>query len=303
MLWTVATIMKQMKNVDFVFCNGLYFETALALRLSLIKVPSLVKIVGDPVWERAQNRGVTRNPIQARIENWLSRVLGRLERKAITWSLLQFDCVTTPGESLAQEVESWSTSLKVQVVHNGVKIPNEESEEVKKYDLVTISRLVPWKNVDIVIAIAAQLGCTLAIIGDGPQRKFLESNALSNPNVTFFGQQNYEQIENILRRSRVFCQLSDYEGLSFSLLQAMAYSLPCVLSDIKANRDVFQSDHQVGLFVASRNIHECSKVIKELLNSPKMQKELGKRSHSIAKSKFDEIKQMETMMKLLINHD
>jgi glycosyltransferase involved in cell wall biosynthesis len=283
MLWTVATIMKQMKNVDFVFCNGLYFETALALRLSSIKVPSLVKIVGNPVWERAQNRGVTRN--------------------AITWSLLQFDCVTTPGESLAQEVESWSTSLKVQVVHNGVKIPNEESEEVKKYDLVTISRLVPWKNVDIVIAIAAQLGCTLAIIGDGPQRKFLESNALSNPNVTFFGQQNYEQIENILRRSRVFCQLSDYEGLSFSLLQAMAYSLPCVLSDIKANRDVFQSDHQAGLFVASRDVHESSKVIKELLNSPKMQKELGNRSHSIAKSKFNEIKQMEIMMKLLINHD
>jgi glycosyltransferase involved in cell wall biosynthesis len=235
---TVITIKNKLKDSNFLFSNGLYLETALALRLSSFHGPSLVKIVGDPVWERAQ-----RNSVKT------STIYGKIERKLITWSLRQFDCVTTPGENLARTVESWSKKISVRVVQNGVQVLTRETSERKRFDLIVISRLVGWKNVDTVIAIANQLGCSLAIVGDGPQRKSLEIHASGNSNIVFFGARTNEEIQDLLKQSRVFCQLSDYEGLSFSLLQAMACSLPCVLSDIKANREVFEQDEGAAVFV------------------------------------------------------
>lgn len=289
---TVITIMNKLKDSNFLFSNGLYLETALALRLSSFHGPSLVKIVGDPVWERAQ-----RNSVKT------STIYGKIERKLITWSLRQFDCVTTPGENLARTVESWSKKITVRVVQNGVQVLTRETSERKRFDLIVISRLVGWKNVDTVIAIANQLGCSLAIVGDGPQRKSLEIHASGNSNIVFFGARTNEEIQDLLKQSRVFCQLSDYEGLSFSLLQAMACSLPCVLSDIKANREVFEQDEGAAVFVHNRDSEGISTAISSLLHSRQIQNDLGVRAARIVRQSFNEADKMREMMELLINHD
>jgi glycosyltransferase involved in cell wall biosynthesis len=251
-----------------------------------------VKIVGDPVWERAQ-----RNSVKT------STIYGKIERKLITWSLRQFDCVTTPGENLARTVESWSKKISVRVVQNGVQVLTRETSERKRFDLIVISRLVGWKNVDTVIVIANQLGCSLAIVGDGPQRKSLEIHASGNSNIVFFGARTNEEIQDLLKQSRVFCQLSDYEGLSFSLLQAMACSLPCVLSDIKANREVFEQDEGAAVFVHNRDSEGISTAISSLLHSRQIQNDLGVRAARIVRQSFNEADKMREMMELLINHD
>lgn len=291
-LITIFSIARKVRNTDFIFCNGLYFETALAMRFTFFRGHSLVKIVGDPVWERARNRGITKPSIQ-----------GKLERKLITWSLEQFDHVTTPGESLAGIVGSWSDKFKVKVVHNGVPIYSKKHDDVKRYDLIVISRLVAWKNVDIVISIAKELNCSLVVIGDGPQRQLLEEQALDNTNIVFLGVCNAEEIVNLLGKSRIFCQLSDYEGLSFSLLQAMSSSLPCVLSDIQANRNAFDLDQDAAVFVQARDVQQASIEISRLLTTPEIQKDLGIRAQLIARQKFDERDRMREMMELMLTHD
>jgi glycosyltransferase involved in cell wall biosynthesis len=297
---TTILIWKRTRTADFVFCNGLYLETAIALALNSKTIRSLVKIVGDPVWEREQNRK-TSNATKS-FKMFILRLLqtNSLERRLITWSLRQFSRVTAPGKELAKTVESWDKSIQVEVIHNGVLARNIDREVEKKFDLVTVARLVPWKNIDIIIEIANQLDCKLAIIGDGPQRKSLESKASQNNKIVFLGSLTPIEAEEIMNKSKVFCQLSDYEGLSFSLLQAMSRGLPCVISGIPANKDVFDSDMEAGIFVDINDKPEIAKVISGLLKSQDRSRELGMRSHQIVKEHFDETRQMEKMMKLLI---
>lgn len=289
---TVTRIASEMRKTEFLFCNGLYLETALALRFSLFKGRSLVKIVGDPVWERNRNHGLTEPSIH-----------GKIERKLITWSLQQFDLVTTPGESLAKLVESWNKKIIVKVVHNGVTISSAYTDCHKKFDIIVVSRLVRWKNIDSVIQIATQLNCSLAIIGNGPEESVLRNLSLGNSDITFLGRRTNQEIVDLLGQSRIFCQLSDYEGLSFSLLQAMSSALPCVLSNIEANKDVFQSDPEAAIFVESKDLQEALSRFSTLLNSPFMQKDLGARSRAIVIQKFNESDRMKEMMELLLNHD
>ena len=183
------------------------------------------------------------------------------------------------------------------------KIPNENDKGQKRYDLIVVSRLVSWKNVDVAVSIANKLDCSLAVVGDGPQMADLKLQANSNPRVSFLGSCSNDEINVLLRESKVFCQFSDYEGLSFSLLQAMSFSLPCVLSNIEANRDVFKEDSRAAIFVNIQERDEITSLISDLLNSNIQQLDLGNRSRRIVEREFNEKDRMNDMQKLLIKND
>ena len=54
---TSLLVAKRARRVDTVFSNGLFQETAICLLF--LKKKSVAKVVGDPVWERARNKGRT----------------------------------------------------------------------------------------------------------------------------------------------------------------------------------------------------------------------------------------------------
>lgn len=301
-LKTIIKIAKRLRTSDLFFCNGLYYESAIALRISSFSGSKLVKIVGDPVWERKKNQESASEVRDSLFRELVRKVTSYLERKLITWSLRQFDSVTAPGAELAGDIERWDARLRVRVIENGVSIPSDFSKHEKSYDLVVLSRLVTWKNVDVVIKLASSLDCSLAIIGEGPQRRSLEYQARGNPKIQFFGSCTQAQVKKVLEQSKIFCQLSDYEGMSFSLLQAMAASIPCVLSDIEANKKVFESDPSAAIFVQVGDTNGTLKQLSELIGDIDKQRDLGSRAKRIAQTRFNEEVQMEKMMTLLVKN-
>jgi glycosyltransferase involved in cell wall biosynthesis len=78
-----------------------------------------------------------------------------------------------------------------------------------------------------------------------------------------------------LKKSKVFALLSDYEGLSFSLLQAMASELPVIVSNVKGNTDVI-SDGEDGIVVDLIDEESILIAIKSLLSSNEKIDALGK---------------------------
>jgi glycosyltransferase involved in cell wall biosynthesis len=116
----------------------------------------------------------------------------------------------------------------------------------------------------------------LAIVGSGPEELKLKS--LSNSlgaKVTFFGQLSEPEVINCLQNSKVFALISDYEGLSFSLLQAMASELPAIVSNVQGNTDVI-SDGKDGIVIDLNNEDSIFNAIKSLLSSNEKIDTLGK---------------------------
>lgn len=269
---TFLLILKKGKYSDVIFTNGLFQETALALLL--LKKKSVAKVVGDPVWERARNKGLTKLNIDEFNRSHLS-INQRFQRWLIKWSLNRFTLVTCPSLELKTLIEGWGVTQPIKFIPNGIA-PIEKKNYQKQFDVISACRLVTWKNLDKLILACAKANRTLAIVGSGPEELKLKSLVkLHNAKVTFLGQLSESEVTDYLQKSKVFALLSDYEGLSFSLLQAMASELPSIVSNIKGNTDVI-SDGKEGIVVDINYEVSIVNALNLLLDSNDKIKSLGR---------------------------
>ena len=116
-----------------------------------------------------------------------------------------------------------------------------------------VGRLAPQKNLrDLVWAFhlfkqAATGPVALVLIGDGPQRDSLSQflTDLGTRDLVHFMGHREDAIE-LMKDFSVFCLPSAFEGMSNSLMEAMACGIPCVVSDIPPNKELVQHE-QTGL--------------------------------------------------------
>jgi glycosyltransferase involved in cell wall biosynthesis len=80
----------------------------------------------------------------------------------------------------------------------------------RDHSFLIVSSLVPYKRVDLAVAACRQLELPLTIIGDGPERPFLEK--LAGPKTQFLGRQSDEIIRSHYQKSRalLFPGLEDF---------------------------------------------------------------------------------------------
>ncbi len=121
--------------------------------------------------------------------------------------------------------------------------------------LAFTGRLVEEKSLPVLIAAIALLKTRtdtpfeLRLAGDGPLRSELELLVATHgleKDVTFYGE--IDNVDAFLAAAHVYCQVSRIEGLSNSVLEAMASGLPCVLTRISGNEDLLV-DGENGLGV------------------------------------------------------
>ncbi len=111
------------------------------------------------------------------------------------------------------------------------------SDEQKSWDTVSVGRLVPIKGMHRLIrawalVVKIKPGAKLAIVGDGEEKRELErlaSRLNILPNVDFIG---WDDPLPYLSHAKSFALLSYNEGMGRAVVEAMAASLPCVVSDV-----------------------------------------------------------------------
>ena len=294
---TVFSILLKSLSSNYVFANGLYQETALSLLV--LRKKSVAKIVGDPVWERATNRGDTSLGISEFNRSDL-RIKHKIQRNFLRWSLNRFTSITCPSKELEGLVKDWGVTKPITCIPNGIA-PVMEQVNTQEFDLITVCRLVKWKNLDKLIITNARNKTSLVIVGSGPEEETLRKLAKDmNSNVTFTGLLNEELVLNYLFKSKVFVLISSYEGLSFSLLQAMACGLPSIVSEIQGNMDVVTHE-QEGIVVDASQDDSLIAAINLLLNDPIKRSTLGKNSLVKVNSKFSQTVQINKVISQLVN--
>ena len=278
---------------DFVFANGLHQEVAISTLF--VKRPGLAKIVGDPVWERYRNSSGEGNLSIEDFSDAGHTLLIRLQREFLRWSLNRFDLVTAPGEGLIQLIKKWHVTTPTLLIENGTRCTSEVSTKVI-YDSISISRLVPWKNLEIFVQSASQGEFRIAICGEGPEKaKLMMLSKSLRANVDFLGELDSTGVKKALQSSKSFVNLSSYEGLSFSLIEAMMEGKACIVSDIKGNTDVIK-DGLNGIVVALGSTAELTGAIRECVDNSKYAAQLGKTARQMAQSDYCEEKQLNKMM-------
>ncbi|HPM03312.1 MAG TPA: glycosyltransferase [Candidatus Cloacimonadota bacterium] len=171
--------------------------------------------------------------------------------------------------------------------HKNIKvIPNPVNttmivENVRKNVVLYIGRLVSTKRIDLLLEVFSKSKYkewVLWIIGDGPERNFLEEQSRNlgvENSVRFWGSQ--KNIGDFYQQSKIFALTSVSEGFPNALLEAMSYGLGCISFDCLSGPSDLIKDNQNGFLIPILNKDEFL-VRLELLQSDEML--LNKLSHN-----------------------
>ncbi len=290
------TILRNTIRVDAVFSNGLYLESALALRL--LRRKSVAKIVGDPIWERLRNLGETDHSL-VNFQTIKLPIRYQIFRSIYRFSLNSYTAITCPSTELVEIVRGWGVKRPVIYIPNGVQVP-VVSNFTKNFDLIYIGRLVVWKNVKAVIDITAATNLKTLIVGSGPLEQELKDAARSSgANCIFAGEQSQSKVSDFLNHSKAFILLSEYEGLSFALLEAMARGLPAIVSNVKGNIDVI-TDQLDGIVLDLQDLNSRNQEIIMLLSDDNKLLGMGREARSTVLSRFEATQQLDKFLELLV---
>jgi glycosyltransferase involved in cell wall biosynthesis len=146
--------------------------------------------------------------------------------------------------------------------------------------ILTMARLVPDKGLEYLIDAAARLRlaaphCKTVIAGDGPARLQLERLACKldvSDRVTFLGYR--QDVDALLAACDIVVLPSLREGLSISLLEAMAAGKPIVASRIGSHLEV-ASQANIAKLVTPADARALSGTLLDLIRDPEMMIALG----------------------------
>jgi glycosyltransferase involved in cell wall biosynthesis len=139
--------------------------------------------------------------------------------------------------------------------------------------VITVSRLVPIKNVRLLIQAFAHVRRTsanahLIVVGEGPQRALLadDVDALGlGDAVTFAGYVAQAETPEWYRSADVFALTSDFDNSPNVVLEAMATGLPIVATDVGGLRD-FITPGRNGELVPKGDAAAMAAALTELLS-------------------------------------
>lgn len=204
---------------------------------------SLIKFVGDEVWESTRSK--TLEEFYKSKPASISLLLHRLVLKLV-------DTIVVPSDYLKEFLIRYHqvNSKKITVIPNAFELPKEITEFSKDQDpgtnhLIFVGRLVPWKNVDQIIEavkIANQKQpIHLTIVGDGPEQIRLVGairESPLHPHITFTGQLSKTDTLKLITKHQGLILYSSYEGHPHVILEAHALGVPTIASNIPPHKNL-----------------------------------------------------------------
>jgi len=153
----------------------------------------------------------------------------------------------------------------------------------------TIARLDPVKDLGTLIDAAATLRGVLpiavVIVGDGPERRSLEAAAKRlgiERDVRFLGHR--EDARRWLAGCDAYVNCSISEGVSLTILEAMAAALPIVATRVGGTPEVV--DAASGRLIPSRDARALSEALLQLARNPGVRAALGRSARQRLETRF-----------------
>ena len=220
------------------------------------------------------------------------------------------DAIVSISEATRQALINfeWLPGKRISVIYNGMTLDMEAAnaelarEQINAIQagflqagdvlLGTVARLDTIKNHPMMIRSIGRLhekhpNCRLVIVGDGPERENLqqlvENHGLQKA-VLFTGFKN--NTPDYISSFDIFLLTSDSEGTSMTLLEAMAFATPCVVTAVGGNPELIQHD-QNGLLVQRDSDDELVAAIERLLDDQELCTSLGLNAQSDFESRFE----------------
>src|SRR3989338_8409267 len=232
---------KLARDCDVIYAMGPVSSGKPALQVAKeLNKKLVVKVVGDYAWERARNSG--------------------------------------------------KTDLLIDDFHNKNFSSGSMIQPTGKFKfIISVGRLVSWKGFSLLIKLIPDLkkidpSFKLIILGSGPQEeKLLEEarslNLLSSEDVVIM-KSDWLGVISYLRQAYIFVLNTGYEGLSHTILEAMATGVPVVTTNVGGIPELIK-DGENGLLVEYNNKEQLKEAILKLYQNEDLRKKFIENSKKV----------------------
>ena len=245
LFWLRKYIKKQKPDVVIPFTEGVYCFTILSLLGTRIPIIASERL--DPA-----AMSTTR------------KILKRLLLPYADWLVVQTQSI--------KEYFPKSIQKKTSIIYNPVNdsvfnLPSLQGRAGERLNrIISVGRLYPQKNQAMMIRAFAKVAdefpdWQLVIYGEGPLRAELESLVYGfklQDRVLLPGRTEY--VIDELRKSKIFCMSSDYEGMSNSMIEAICVGLPIVTTNVSGVKELVK-DRENGFVVPCGNVDAMSSAL------------------------------------------
>lgn len=185
----------------------------------------------------------------------------------------------------AKEYFNKKIQRKSKIILNPLKDNLPYQSDKVKNRIVTAARLEPQKNILLLIRAFEKLDrqdFELYIYGQGSEelmlKRYVEEHHISNVVFKGFSSNVHEEIKEAM----IFVLSSSYEGLSNSMLEAMAMGIPLITTDhpIGGPRMLIKNKEN-GLIVPLDDVDAMASALKELINDVELRNKIGKNAIAI----------------------
>jgi sugar transferase (PEP-CTERM/EpsH1 system associated) len=226
------------------------------------------------------------------------------EKRGRAWAqrllLRHVDAAFSVSEQLRSDLvrELHVPADRFEVLHNGVDVARFGRGRVRAPPLDassglligSVGRLAAVKNYALLLQAMARLpltpSCRLVLIGDGPERAALSRLAGQlglETRVEFRGHR--DDVPQLLQALDLFVLPSLSEGMSNTVLEAMAVGLPILASDVGGNRELIEPGRS-GMLFPPGDVAALAEQLVLLLGSPELRAKLGAAAARRARTEF-----------------
>ena len=260
LFWLRRYIKNENPDVVIAFTEGVYCFTLMALLGT--KVPVIASERLDPS-----------------AMAWNRKLLKKLLLPRADWLVVQTQQIKQYFSSSIQR----KTSIIFNPVNNqvlSILADNKHPNIVKKKRIISVARLYPQKNQQMMINAFAKIASRypdwqLVIFGEGPLRAQLEHQIAElglEGRVLLPGRTG--KVVDELLSSELFCLSSDYEGMSNSMIEAICMGLPIVTTRVSGTEELIL-DGENGFIVNINDADGMSEALVRLMTDDALRISMG----------------------------
>ena len=279
----LALVLRRARRADVVYTTGMFGRTAVAALLA--RRPYVVKLTGDPAFERLRWRGVVVGDVEA-FQRGGGGLQGAVLRALRGFTLRRAAFVFCPSAYLHELALGWGVAPdRVAVLPNPAPVFRAAAsrEELRAQfgfagtALAFAGRLTAQKELPSLLdAVARVGGVTLALAGDGPERSAVERGIAErglDGRVRLLGLLPRERVLELFHAADAAVLSSAWENFPHTVVEALAAGTPVLSTAVGGVAEVV-TDGVNGLLVPAGDVDALAEAIRRFAGDEELRSRL-----------------------------
>jgi len=203
--------------------------------------------------------------------------------------------VVSNSQGLKELAMKTNSKQEIGVIYNGIDTEEFKPESMQKtgerFNIICTSRLTQRKGINYLAEAAKNIidhhtFAKLILVGDGDAKVELEKQVEAfgiKEKVEFRGRIAHERMAELYNEADVFVLPSLNEGMSNTMLEALASGLPLIATDTGGSKELIHNGRN-GFIIKMKDPADIAEKLEKLINNPVLMKSMGEESRKIAET-------------------